>query len=124
GIRIHSQHRWSGWSGQAGRQMLRFATPQGERLVEPDATILALGGASWARMGSDGQWQELLRAQGVRVAPLRPANCGFLVEWSEHFRTRFAGAPLKNVAASHIDAQGGGQPRMGELMVSASGIEG
>jgi uncharacterized flavoprotein (TIGR03862 family) len=86
--------------------------------------VLALGGGSWARLGSDGAWVPLLEARGIAVAPLKPANCGFEVRWSPHFRERFAGQPLKAVTASFSDAIGGQHRRQGELLVSDYGIEG
>lgn len=122
GVRFHVQHRWCGWS-DAGA--LRFATPDGtERHVEAGATILALGGASWPELGSDGTWTQLLSARGVSVAPLRPANCGFEADWSEHFSTRHAGAPVKPVRARCVDALGVMHEQQGEFVVTAQGIEG
>lgn len=124
GVRFHVRHRWLGWDGNdAGR--LRFATPDGERSIAARATLLALGGGSWAKLGSDGAWVPLLRARGVEVAPLRPANCGFRVAWSEHFAQRFAGEPVKNVVLSLPDQQGGVLwQREGEFIISADGVEG
>src|SRR6201996_2563716 len=90
GVRFAFRHRWMGWD-DGGR--LRFQTPDDERLVEPRATVLALGGASWPRLGSDGAWAEVLAAKGVAVSPLHPANCGFMVGWSDIFRDRFEGQP-------------------------------
>lgn len=118
GVAIHTRHRWLGWS-EAGA--LRLATPQGERTIQADAVLLALGGGSWAKLGSDGAWVPLLQQRGVTVAPLQPANCGFDVAgWSEHLRAKFAGAPLKNVAMG-LDGQ---PPRVGEFVLTASGVEG
>ncbi len=97
GVRFHMGHRWTGWD-DAGA--LRFAAASGEVVVRPAATVLALGGASWPRLGSDGGWVDLLRARGVMVNPFRPANCGFLHAWSPVFRARFAGEPLKRIAAT------------------------
>jgi uncharacterized flavoprotein (TIGR03862 family) len=114
--RIHVRHRWLGWDQDGA---LRFATPDGERQVITDATILALGGGSWAKLGSDGTWVPLLRQPGVSVAPLRPANCGFDVGWGAHFRERFAGEPLKSVALSFAD-----ETRRGEFVVTEHGVEG
>lgn len=121
GVVIHARHRWTGWGGD-GR--LRFQTPAGELVLKADAVILALGGGSWAKLGSDGAWVPLLAAHGVPIAPLRPANCGFDVGWSEHFRSRFAGMPLKTVAAGFTDASGVEHRRQGECMVTETGLEG
>jgi uncharacterized flavoprotein (TIGR03862 family) len=117
GLRLHVRHRWLGW---AQTRRLRFATPEGERSLQADAVVLALGGGSWARLGSDGKWAALLAQRGIDIAPLRPANCGFEVAWSEHFRQRFAGAPLKNIILKMDD----GHSRRGELMLTEHGIEG
>jgi uncharacterized flavoprotein (TIGR03862 family) len=121
GLRIHVRHRWLGWSDDGD---LHFATPQGEIITHPQCTVLALGGGSWARLGSDGAWVALLGARGIEVAPLRPANCGFEVAWSPHFRERFAGHPVKAVTASFSDAAGVLHRRHGELLISDYGIEG
>jgi len=117
GVRFALRHRWTGWSESGA---LRFAGPAGEVVeTKPGATILALGGASWPRLGSDGGWAEILRARGVAVTPLRAANCGFAVAWSEHFRGRFAGTPLKRIGLGFA-----GATARGEAVVTASGIEG
>jgi hypothetical protein len=116
GVRLHMRHRWLGFDGHGG---LRFTAPTGELSVHPAATVLALGGASWPQLGSDAAWVPVLRGCGIDVAPLRPANCGFDVSWSAHFRARFAGAPLKSVA---IAFQGWRQ--VGEFVVTATGVEG
>jgi uncharacterized flavoprotein (TIGR03862 family) len=121
GLRIHVRHRWTGWTADGG---LRFAAPAGEQNIRADCTVLALGGGSWARLGSDGAWVPLLAARGVPVAPLQPANCGFDIAWSTHFRERHAGQPVKAIAAGFTDASGVAHKRNGELMVSAYGIEG
>lgn len=115
GVHFHVRHRWLGWS-DAG---LRFATPGGEIVVQAAAVILALGGGSWARLGSDGAWVPVLRDSGIDVAPLKPANCGFDVAWSPYFSERFAGQPVKPVVASFA-----GQTRQGEFNITATGIEG
>lgn len=120
GVRRHTRHRWQGWD-EAGA--LLFDTPTGRRRVRARATVLALGGGSWARLGSDGAWVGLLRARGVAVAALRPANCGFDVAWSAHFRDRHAGQPVKSVVLSH----GEGEARLvrpGEFVVTGTGVEG
>ncbi len=117
GVTIRTRRRWRGWDA-AGR--LAFAGPDGTvETAAPDATILALGGASWPRLGSDGGWVDILAANGVGVAPLQPANCGFAVAWSDHFRHRFAGTPLKAIALAHA-----GRTVRGEAMIAAYGIEG
>jgi uncharacterized flavoprotein (TIGR03862 family) len=120
GVRFHMRHRWLGWRGDA----LHFVTPEGEFDVHADAVILALGGASWARLGSDGAWVPLLAEQGVAVAPLLPSNCGFDTDWSGHFSSRFAGNPLTTVAIAWIDADGRLVKRQGQCIVTATGIEG
>ncbi len=118
GVVFHMRHRWTGWRGGA----LMFDTPDGAAAVQTTgaATVLALGGASWARLGSDGGWVPLLAARGVDVAPLVPANCGFDADWSTHFAQRHAGAPLTTVAL----ALAGGPFRKGQFVVTATGIEG
>jgi uncharacterized flavoprotein (TIGR03862 family) len=125
GVRFHMRHRWSGWGPAAdGQTTLRFTTPQGDHASTTDAVILALGGGSWARLGSDGRWVPLLEQAGIDVAPLRPSNCGFDVGWSAHFRERFAGQPVKTVVASFADAAGAQLKRQGECVVTENGIEG
>ena len=139
GVRFHMRHRWLGW-GDVGE--LRFRTPVGEIDANADAVVLALGGASWSRLGSDGAWVELLRQRGVDVAPLLPSNCGFDVGregvsaalvhtdaaqgsgWTDHFRTRFAGQPVKNVALKLSNAAGIAFQQQGEFVVTESGVEG
>jgi uncharacterized flavoprotein (TIGR03862 family) len=121
GVAFHMHHRWLGWDGDGA---LRFATAEGEISVHADATVLALGGASWPQLGSDGAWLPTLQGAGVDVAALQPANCGFEIDWSEHLRTRFAGAPLKPVVAHWRDRQGVAHARQGECVLSEYGIEG
>jgi uncharacterized flavoprotein (TIGR03862 family) len=121
GLRIHARHRWTGWNADGA---LVFSTPQGEVTVATSCTLFALGGCSWARLGSDGAWVPLFEARGVPVAPLRPANCGFEVAWSAHLRERYAGQPLKAVLASFTDAKGVTHQRNGEFVVSNYGVEG
>lgn len=121
GVRFQVRHRWLGW-GDRGR--LRFQTPDGVVERSADAVVLALGGGSWSRLGSDGAWVPLLAGAGVSVAPLQPANCGFDVGWSDHFRDRFAGQPLKTVGARVLLADGRAIERLGEFVVTQHGIEG
>lgn len=121
GVRFHMRQRWCGWDDSGA---LRFHTEQGEYSITADAVVLALGGGSWARLGSDGAWLPLLIQRGVGVQPLRPANCGFEVGWSEHFSSRHAGQPLKAVTLSYTNTNGKLQSRQGDLMVTRSGLEG
>ena len=116
GVRFHMRHRWRGWEGEA----LAFDTADGRKVVQAGATVLALGGGSWARLGSDGTWITSLAARGIEVAPLRPSNCGFDANWSEHFRAHNAGQPVKSVTAWLED----GTPRQGEFIVTSQGVEG
>jgi uncharacterized flavoprotein (TIGR03862 family) len=116
GVRFAFRHRWTGWD-EHGR--LRFRTPDGERFMEAHAAVLALGGASWPRLGSDGTWVDPLAAKGVAISPLRPANCGFTGAWSDIFRDRFEGQPLKGV-----EFKFGSQTIHGEAIITRVGIEG
>jgi uncharacterized flavoprotein (TIGR03862 family) len=116
GVQFALRHRWTGWDAN-GR--LRFQTPDGQRVIEASATMLALGGASWPRLGSDGAWADALSARDVRISPLRPANSGFSVAWSNIFRDRFEGQPLKGVALSF-----GTHSVRGEAIITRAGIEG
>jgi uncharacterized flavoprotein (TIGR03862 family) len=121
GAHFHMRHRWCGWEEDGA---LAFSTPQGVRAVRADALVLALGGGSWARLGSTGAWVPLLAARGVRVEPLRPANCGFDAGWSEHFRARYAGHPVKAVTLAYTGPDGIERRQQGEFMVTATGVEG
>ena len=116
GVAFRPRHRWTGW-GEDG--VLRFEAPEGERAERFDAAVLALGGASWPQLGADGRWTATLEAEGTRVSPLRPSNCGFRVAWSEVFRDRFEGEPLKGVALGF-----GPHRSRGEAVVTRTGIEG
>jgi uncharacterized flavoprotein (TIGR03862 family) len=116
GVKFSMRHRWTGWD-DGGR--LLFQTPEGESAVEARATVLALGGASWPRLGSDGGWVKTLQAKGVKVSPVKPANCGFTVNWSDIFRDRFEGVPLKGTALSFA-----GRSVRGEAVITRDGIEG
>jgi uncharacterized flavoprotein (TIGR03862 family) len=115
-VRLALRHRWSGWNDDG---KLLFQTPDGKRVVDARATVLALGGASWPRLGSNGAWVETLAAKGVAVSPLRPANCGFTAAWSEIFRDRFEGQPLKGIALSF-----GSHTVRGEAIITRAGLEG
>ncbi len=121
GVTFHMRHKWAGWSNYGS---LLFETPDGEASVSPSAVVLALGGGSWARLGSTGAWVPLLVKRGVAVAALKPSNCGFDVAWSEHFRTRFEGFPLKSVNVSFTDSKGNAFRKQGEFIVTAAGVEG
>jgi uncharacterized flavoprotein (TIGR03862 family) len=122
-VQFHMRHRWLGWTEDGHH--LRFDSAQAEVQVQSDALVLALGGGSWSRLGSNGAWVPLLAERGVDVAPLLPSNCGFDVSaWSEHFRTRFAGQPFKSVAISFTNSLGQQFSRKGEFVATASGIEG
>ena len=116
GVRFHMRHRWTGWDGDGA---LALDTPAGPITLRPAATVLALGGASWSRLGSDGAWWPWLQARGVELAPLQPANCGFDVPWSEHLRQRHAGEPIKSVAV-----RVGEWHQRGEFVLTAGGVEG
>jgi uncharacterized flavoprotein (TIGR03862 family) len=116
GVQFALRHRWTGWE-QNGQ--LSFQAPAGKGVIDARATVLALGGASWPRLGSDGAWVETLAAKGVAISPLRPSNCGFTVAWSEVFRDRFEGHPLKGVALSL-----GSHSVRGEAAITRTGLEG
>jgi uncharacterized flavoprotein (TIGR03862 family) len=116
GVQFKLRRRWTGWDNE-GR--LSFQTPAGQTTVDARATVLALGGASWPRLGSDGAWAKTLAAKGVAITELRPANCGFTVAWSDIFRNRFEGQPLKGAALSF-----GAQTVRGEAVITRAGIEG
>ncbi len=122
GVVFHARHRWCGWI--EGGHALRFVGPAGEVAVDAAAVVLALGGGSWARLGSDGAWVPLLTARGIDVQPLRPANCGFDAAWSEHLRQRFAGTPVKTVSAEFVAPDGALVKREGEFLVTEHGVEG
>ena len=139
GVRFHMRHKWVGWDasdgagdegtrnterGNSPQQTLLFMTPTGEQQVRADAVIFALGGGSWPRLGSDAAWVPLMTARDVPVAPLLPANCGFDANWSDYFRERFAGQPVKPVSITLIGKDGNAQHRQGEFVVTETGIEG
>jgi uncharacterized flavoprotein (TIGR03862 family) len=131
GLRLHARHRWQGWAEGDAPTLLHFASPDGPVSVQPDAVVLALGGASWPQLGSDGAWLPWMTARGVPVAPLQPANCGFDVAadlppggWSPYFAERFAGAPMKSVRLHFHDGCGPDFDRQGEFVITSTGIEG
>ncbi len=115
GVEVRLRHRWQGWDAE---EHLRFVNDGKEFAVQAHATVLALGGASWPRLGSDATWVDILRGQGIEIAPLRPANCGFRSPWSDPFR-RFEGQPLKRIAITHGD-----RTARGEAMITREGLEG
>ncbi len=118
GVVIHTRHRWLGWNTDAS---LRVDSPEGEKTLQTDALLLALGGGSWSRLGSDGAWMQPLQQRGISLAPLQPSNCGFdVTAWSDFLIGKFAGAPLKNIAIGLNDDV----PRLGECVITATGIEG
>ena len=121
GVRFHVRHRWLGWSADGA---LQITGPNGTCTIKPDATILALGGASWPKLGSDGNWVPLLQARGVHITPLQSANCGFEVPWSNLLKQKFSGEPLKAIAIRFTDHTGQTHQRQGECVISREGIEG
>jgi uncharacterized flavoprotein (TIGR03862 family) len=116
GLTFHQRHTWLGWEADGS---LCFDTPDGEKTIRAGAVILALGGGSWARLGSTGAWTAILAERGVKLAPFKPSNCGFDVHWTEHFRTKFDGQPLKAVTITFKDLR-----KQGEFIVTEYGLEG
>lgn len=124
-VHIHVKHRWIGWDNiTKNSQTLRFQTPEGEVSVQADALILALGGGSWAKLGSNGAWVSMLAEKQIKLSPLVPSNCGFNLSWSSYFSERYAGEALKNIGLSFQDSDGGHHRRIGECMITQHGIEG
>ena len=131
-VTFHMRHRWNGALQRSDHAFtLNFDTPRGGHTTQANAMLLALGGGSWAKLGSDGAWQAWMGALGVDMSPLRPANCGFDVHgrdgrtgWSPHLSAQFAGTPLKSVALTFVDSMGNRFNRRGEFVVTATGIEG
>jgi hypothetical protein len=121
GVQFHMRHRWSGWDEQGA---LRFTMPEGNGSIQADAVVLALGGGSWPKLGSDASWVPLLAERGLQIAPLQPANCGFDVGWSEHFWTKFAGHPVKSVAIVVRNDAGAESWHPGEFVITETGVEG
>ena len=127
GVQFHMRHRWTGWgTNTSPTNTLTFDTPQGPVQAHADAVVLALGGGSWARLGSNGAWVPWLQARGVAVAPLLPTNCGFDAQggWSAHFSSRFAGQPFKSVAIAFTSSEGVAFQRKGEFVATLTGVEG
>jgi len=121
GVRFHVRHQWLGFGDD---QCLFFTTPQGKVSIRADATVLAMGGGSWSRLGSTGAWVSILQQAGILVSPLLPSNCGFDVGWSAHLRERFAGSPVKSVRLSFTDDNGNVTSRQGDFVITDYGIEG
>jgi uncharacterized flavoprotein (TIGR03862 family) len=123
GVKFHARHRWQGFEIDGA---LQFTHPQGEMQIKPDATVLALGGASWTRLGSDGAWAAWLQERGIKVEPLQSANCGFDVAkpWSALLQEKFAGQPIKPVALQFTNSQGEVFKRQGEFVLTQTGLEG
>lgn len=121
GVRLHVQHRWTGWDANGD---LCFDTADGTHTVTADAVVLAMGGGSWPQLGSDGAWTAPMAARGIDIVPLKPANCGFDLDWTAYFSERQAGAPLKPVVAHWIDLHGQPRSLQGECVITANGIEG
>ena len=122
GVQFFMRHRWLGWADDA---QLLFSTPAGQTTVHADVVLMALGGGSWARLGSDGAWVSVLAEKGISVASLLPANCGFdVAKWTPHFADKFAGQPLKSVAINFTDSNGNRFSRKGECVATATGVEG
>lgn len=121
GVQFHMRHRWSGWDDQGA---LSFVTTKGIHAIQTDAVVLALGGGSWPKLGSDASWVPLLTGRGLHIAPLQSANCGFDVDWSEHFRVKFSGRPVKSVVAvvgKDVEAL---SRYPGEFVITETGVEG
>jgi len=116
GVKVHLRHKWLGWNDD---KSLKFSTPDGEKNIKADGVVLALGGGSWSRLGSDGAWIPWLEQAGAKVEALKPSNCGFDVSWSPHFRERFEGHPIKSVVLSFSNFR-----QQGEFIVTKEGLEG
>ncbi|MFA7275585.1 MAG: TIGR03862 family flavoprotein [Pseudobdellovibrionaceae bacterium] len=115
-VTFHMNHRWNGWNAQGD---LHFESPNGSQFIKAEKTILALGGASWPKLGSTASWKPLLEKEGITVVPFRPTNCGFFCAWSDIFANKYAGTPLKSITLTHQ-----GHRQQGDAMVTQHGIEG
>lgn len=122
GVEFHTRHRWVGWDET--KHVLNFETPNGTQHISAKIVILATGGGSWRKLGSDGQWTELLKDKQVQIAPFKPTNCGFECEWSSILQGRHSGAPLKGVTLTFEDNKGSRWQRKGELLIAKYGLEG
>jgi uncharacterized flavoprotein (TIGR03862 family) len=122
-VGIHTRHLWKGWSVDSNLSLV-FQTEQGEQKVNVDAVVFALGGASWPQLGSTGSWCSLFHEQGIPVSVFKPSNCGFEVSWTEHFKERYAGQPLKSICVSLANTDDQSSGFKGEFIVTESGIEG
>lgn len=116
GVKFHLQHKWLGWND---KEQLEFQTPESLITVDANTVIFALGGASWPRLGSDAMWLPAFKERRIDLTPFKPANCGFNVDWSDHFQERFAGEPVKSVRLTHGDSF-----KKGDFVISRDGIEG
>lgn len=121
GVSFHTKHHWQGWDKQG---KLLIDSPEGSFTLQADATLLALGGASYPRLGTDGSWLSHLNDQGIDTAPWQATNCGFETDWSDFFVEKYAGAPIKQIACSFKDQQGQQRQQLGELLISRYGVEG
>jgi uncharacterized flavoprotein (TIGR03862 family) len=123
GVNFHVRHRWLGWY-DGNNASLKFSTPDFDCNTKADAVVFALGGGSWKQLGSNGEWVSLFKQRGIKIAPLKPSNCGFEVKWSDFFRNQFSGQPLKSVFVSFIDHSGSVVSQQGEFVITENGIEG
>jgi uncharacterized flavoprotein (TIGR03862 family) len=123
GVNFHVKHKWLGWQDNEPCKLF-ISTPDGCRQVRADAVVLALGGASWPKLGSTGEWTSAFMQKGISIAPFKPANCGFEVEWGDYFKYRFAGDPIKSIVVSFTNSQGLTLSRKGDITVTEHGLEG
>ncbi|MDD5272385.1 MAG: TIGR03862 family flavoprotein, partial [Methylovulum sp.] len=123
GVHIHTRQLWTGWADGHPHSLV-FQTPQGEQTQSVDAVIFALGGASWPQLGSTGHWQAVFAEQGIPVQPFQPANCGFETAWSDYFKHRYAGQPVKTLGIRHVRTDGETASQIGECVITETGIEG
>jgi uncharacterized flavoprotein (TIGR03862 family) len=122
-VSFHVRHQWQGWANNNPTRLC-FQTPDGERLIQADAVVLALGGGSWKKLGSTGVWVSLLAERGINIAPLKPSNCGFNVNWTPYFCEHFAGQPVKNIQLSFTSSADKHTELRGEFIITENGVEG